>query len=168
MKHKRDAFGRFKTNKGYCIDRGYKLVYTENDGCVLEHRLIMEKHLDRKLLSSELIHHKDGNKLNNKIDNIEITSQQEHPIIHFKGKARPCVTKFEIVDKLPNFHLGLIVSLKPDYRTYVCKKCVNCGMLFWTRKDKTAINCSNSCAITTAWRKGKYENRKIRICKNNT
>ena len=29
---------------------------------VLGHRKIMEEHLGRKLLSSELVHHKDGNR----------------------------------------------------------------------------------------------------------
>ena len=36
------------------------------------HRLVMEAHLGRKLSQSEHVHHKDGNKRNNAIDNLEI------------------------------------------------------------------------------------------------
>ena len=44
----------------------------------LEHRLVMEEHLGRPLLGRESVHHKDGNKLNNAIDNLEILTHAEH------------------------------------------------------------------------------------------
>lgn len=46
------------------------------------HRYIMECHLGRELDSNELIHHKDGNIFNNKIQNLELITRKEHLKTH--------------------------------------------------------------------------------------
>ena len=48
------------------------------------HRLIMEEHLGRKLKSSEVVHHIDGNKLNNDISNLKVMTRGEHSKLHRK------------------------------------------------------------------------------------
>lgn len=45
---------------------------------VKEHRYVMEQHIGRKLLSNEDVHHKDGNKQNNHISNLEIIYHGDH------------------------------------------------------------------------------------------
>lgn len=53
-------------------------------GYVLEHRVIMENFIGRLLYENEIVHHIDGNKKNNLIDNLEIMTDQEHSRIHAK------------------------------------------------------------------------------------
>lgn len=46
---------------------------------ILEHRLVMEKHIGRYLSPDEVVHHIDENPSNNHIDNLELfSSQSEH------------------------------------------------------------------------------------------
>lgn len=59
------------------------------DGRRLEHRVIMEEKLGRKLLRSEFVHHKDEDKTNNHIDNLELMSQGQHSSLHRKKKPNP-------------------------------------------------------------------------------
>jgi len=47
-----------------------------------EHRYIIENILKRKLSYNEVVHHKDGNKFNNNIDNLELMSRKEHSELH--------------------------------------------------------------------------------------
>lgn len=80
---------------------GYILVYLESDDfffpmtgkdhCVLEHRLVMAKHLGRCLQTWELVHHKGKryigieNRSDNLIDNLELTTNGSHSREHSKG-----------------------------------------------------------------------------------
>ena len=57
-----------------------------------EHRVVMENHLGRPLFSWEIVHHKDGNKRNNDINNLQVMSQGEHATEHFT-KFKECSLK---------------------------------------------------------------------------
>ena len=49
-----------------------------------EHRFLMEKHLERKLTKAKIVHHKDGNKLNNSLENLEVMDRKTHYRVHHK------------------------------------------------------------------------------------
>lgn len=63
---------------------GYIKIKVFNDyngnhhrGWTYEHRYVMEQHLGRALYKHENVHHKDGNKLNNDISNLELWSKSQ-------------------------------------------------------------------------------------------
>lgn len=53
-------------------------------GYVQQHRLVMERKIGRYLQKNECVHHKDENKKNNCIGNLQLVSKAEHMAIHQK------------------------------------------------------------------------------------
>ena len=73
--------------KPFVMISGYKYVYCPSHPfgtrCyVAEHRIVMERHLGRVLDPSENIHHLNGDKTDNRIENMIIVSNSEHGKIH--------------------------------------------------------------------------------------
>lgn len=64
----------------------YKAIKV-NGKKVDEHRYIMEQYLGRELARDEVVHHKDGDKSNNKIENLELMSLSEHTRQHQTGNT---------------------------------------------------------------------------------
>lgn len=76
--------GRYKNSHGYIVLRSemvpeeYHSMLTGARHHVLEHRLVMAQHLGRPLEQWEVVHHKNGVKDDNRIENLELHSQYAH------------------------------------------------------------------------------------------
>ena len=81
--------------KGYINRRGYVIVNCPghpHGNYVLEHRLVMEKHLGRYLSEAEIVHHINGEKQDNRIENLILFSNSEEHIKYHKqqkGEMNP-------------------------------------------------------------------------------
>jgi hypothetical protein len=82
--------------KGRTVDKdGYILIHhkghpnaRKHSHFVLEHRLVMESALGRHLLPTEVVHHRDGNKQNNQIENLQLfASNGEHLEVDLAGRC---------------------------------------------------------------------------------
>lgn len=65
---------------------GYRKV-RQGDQTFLEHRIIAEKKIGRPLLRTEDVHHIDGNRKNNHIDNLEVCTRSKHVREHKRRKV---------------------------------------------------------------------------------
>lgn len=70
--------GRRKHAAGYIQVKRRDHPHAGKDGYVMEHRLVMEAHLGRYLTADEEVHHLDGVKSNNQLENLQVLSVTEH------------------------------------------------------------------------------------------
>ena len=74
-----------KTTKGYVITaKGYKALYLPSHpramktGYLLEHRLVAEGIVGRPLKTTEVVHHLNGDRMDNRPENLEILDRRVH------------------------------------------------------------------------------------------
>lgn len=104
---------------GYITD-GYHMIRI-NAQRKLAHRQIMEEHLGRALLDTEVVHHIDGNRKNNAIENLQVLpSQSAHITLHLR--------KYLLTETHRECHVCRQVKKHSEFHAknrHSCKICMN-------------------------------------------
>lgn len=75
---------------GNISQSGYKRMYIDRGGrreLIFEHRYLMELQIGRKLTRDEVVHHINGDKLDNSIENLQLMTRSEHALHHMPERA---------------------------------------------------------------------------------
>jgi hypothetical protein len=83
-KHPQWKGGRTFRKDGYILVRNPKNPLKS----ILEHRLIMSEYIGRELEINENVHHKNENKSDNRIENLELLSHGQHTTLHHKKEPK--------------------------------------------------------------------------------
>ena len=70
------------TNQGYVREYSPDHPNADRQGFLFQHRLVAECYLGRLLTKKEQVHHKNGDRQDNRWENLEVMSQQEHYAHH--------------------------------------------------------------------------------------
>lgn len=87
------------------VDNSHGYVYLrfpDDNRRILEHRWVMEQHLGRELLSDESVHHKNGSRADNRIENLELWSRWQPAGQRVKDKlawAREIIARYEQLEE---------------------------------------------------------------------
>lgn len=68
--------GRKPKGDGHISHYGYKILVIDGRK-IAEHRWVMEQRLGRRLLSTESVHHLNGDRLDNRPENLELWSRSQ-------------------------------------------------------------------------------------------
>jgi hypothetical protein len=165
----------------YIYYKGFKFTRDDKTGYYLNstirkrlHRVVWENEVG-KIPAGMDIHHMDGNKANNAIENLQLLTKAEHNSFHakkrhrdnrewtlanLKNNALPKAVEWHKSEEGREWHKEQFEKTKDAFHAKDVKACLNCNSEFVGRK--TAKFCSNACK--SAWRRRTKTDDEVRNC----
>ena len=127
---------RTKTEAGYIIVRcpGHPNANKGKHGeYIYEHRLVMANYIRRPLTADEVVHHKNGNKSDNRIENLELLTNATHMKMHG--------------DRIPHDRIVKLMEAGAKYQETI-------------KKPRTLVPCACGCGTMIEMHDSKGRPRK--------
>ena len=107
----------------YINNQGYIVIKTGVRQWELEHRVIMAQTIGRPLIADEQVHHANGDKQDNRLENLVLMTNSEHQRLH--------------------------AAMKPAPRERVTLICHECGTEYqqYPYRAQTSHYCSSTCRL---------------------
>ena len=87
--HPRWNQGRIISPDGYVKLRvGLSHPLADGNGYAYEHDLVMVSAIGRSLTGDEVVHHRNGDKPDNRLENLELMTRAEHNALHLRDRDR--------------------------------------------------------------------------------
>jgi hypothetical protein len=114
--------GTFIDSKGYKFVLAPSHPNARKSGYVSEAHFVISKHLNRSIdTTTEVVHHINGIKLDNRLGNLIVIKRSEHPKIHFTGADSP-VWKEKIPKICPTCGKEFVASYGNYKRSKYCSR----------------------------------------------
>ena len=128
--------GKKKDGNGYIDIYNPTHPYKNKRGYVCEHRLVMEQHIGRYLKPDEEVHHINGKKDNNRIENLQLVTHEEHMKLHknpsiINRVCCECGSNKTVIDKRGGGEGWAMWYKGHNENEFLCKRCY--------KKDKKSL-----------------------------